>query len=421
MKVLMLGWEFPPYFAGGVGIACYELTKVLSDIENIEIEYVMAYGPDERYVKKNMKISSANKVAPHISKVTITKIETTLYAYDTPESYERRFLNILQHKNGKENPGKSVKEIYGKNIIEEVYLYAQRVAQHFQDKDFDVIHAHDWTTIPAALLLKKLTGKPVIFHVHITELDKTGGNGGWEKVFEIERDGFDNSDILIAVSNFVRNRLVNDYKIDSKKIRVIHNGGISDLTPSLFNTSQLLPQNKLVLFAGRMTLQKGPEYFLHAAKKVLEYEPTVNFVLIGNGDLLTRMIELCVDLGISKNVYFHGSYTRAEAEEFFSRADVFVMPSVSEPFGIVPLEAVVKGTPTIISKQSGISEVLSNSLKVDFWDTHEMAHKILAYLNYPHLHGHIKENAFRELSLFDWRVPAKKCVDAYKELVYKTI
>lgn len=419
MKVLMLGWEFPPYFAGGVGIACYELTKVLTEIDDIEIEYVMAYGPDEKNISKNMKISSANKVAPGIEKVTITKIPTTVYAYDNPLSYENRFKRILEKANQNKDTNKSVKEIYGQNIIEEVYLYAQRVASHFKDKDFDVIHAHDWTTVPAALLLKKLTGKPVIFHVHITELDKTGGLGGWDKVFEIEKQGFEQSDTLIAVSNFVKNRLLNDYKVDEKKIKVIHNGGISDLSPSLFSSSQLLPQSKIVLFAGRMTLQKGPEYFLRAAKKVLEHDPTVNFVLIGNGDLLTKMIDLSVELGISKNVFFHGAYSRAEANEFFSRADIFVMPSVSEPFGIVPLEAVVKGTPTIISKQSGISEVLSNSLKVDFWDTNEMAHQILAYLYYPHLHSHIKESAFKELSNFDWRKPARKCYDAYKELCNK--
>lgn len=415
----MLGWEFPPYFAGGVGIACYELTKVLSQLEDIEIEYVMAYGPERKDINNNMRISSANKVSPQITKVTITQIATTLYAYDSPKFYEQRFQRILEKSQKEEIPGKTVKEIYGKNIIEEVYLYAQRIAEHFKDKDFDVIHAHDWTTVPAALLLKKLTGKPVIFHVHITELDKTGGNGGWEKVFEIEKEGFEQSDKLIAVSNFIKNRLILNYNINENKIKVIHNGGISDLTPSLFNSSALLPQSKVVLFAGRMTLQKGPEYFLKAAQKVLEIDPTVNFVLIGNGDLLTRMIELSVDLGISKNVYFHGSYTRKEADEFFSRADVFVMPSVSEPFGIVPLEAVVKGTPTVISKQSGISEVLSNSLKVDFWDTHEMAHKILAFIKYPHLHGHIKENAFKELHQFDWRKPAQKCYQTYKEVLFK--
>lgn len=415
MKVLMLGWEFPPFFAGGVGIVCYELTKALTQYEDLEIEYVMAYGPENKQLSNKLLINSANKAKTILENLSITKIDSLLYSYDGPIEYSHKFEKILE-KQEPQGEFRSIKQIYGENLIEEVYLYSQRVLNHYRENNFHVIHAHDWTTVPAAILLKKETNKPFIFHVHITELDKTGGMGGWEEVFKIEKLGFEHADVLVTVSNYVKDRLVNDYGVNPNKIVVIHNGGISDLKPSLMNNSQFLTHSKMVLFAGRMTLQKGPRNFLLAAKRVLEYDPSILFTMIGSGDMLQEIIELSVELGISKNFFFHGKYTRDEAEEFFSRADIFVMPSVSEPFGIVPLEAVVKGTPTIITKQSGISEVLANTLAVDFWDIDEMAHKILALLKYPTLHNHIRKSAFEELDNFCWRHPAKKVYNLYKSL-----
>lgn len=409
MKVLMLGWEFPPYFAGGVGIVCYELVKSLSKYEDIEVTYVMPYGPDEKIATSNTKIRSA--ATQKNLKIRIHNIPSTIYAYDSEESYQKRFEQILSTKTSKE---KSLKEIYGPSLMDEVYLYAERVANMFVDKEFDVIHAHDWTTIPAAVLLKQLTGKPFILHVHITELDKTGGSGGNDKVFEIENLGFKNADKIISISNFIKNRLVYNYGVPESKIEVIHNGGISDMVPSLEKYNHFSEKDKIVLFAGRMTLQKGPEYFIKAAKKVLEYEPDVKFIVAGSGDMLSKMIELSANLGIGKNVLFYGFYNREEAERLFAIADVFVMPSVSEPFGIVPLEAVAKGTPTIISKQSGISEVLENTFKVDFWDTDEIAHKIITLLRYPHLHQHMRELANKEFQRFNWDEPTKRIVNLYR-------
>lgn len=412
MKVLMLGWEFPPYFAGGVGIVCYELVKSLAKYENIEVTYVMPYGPDKKPVSENAQIRSA--ATQKNLKLKLHTIPTTLYAYDSIETYHKRFEKILSNTS---NPNKSLKEIYGANLIDEVYLYAERVANMFAEEDFDVIHAHDWTTIPAAILLKKITGKPFILHVHITELDKTGGNGGHYKVFEIENEGFRNADKIISISNYIKNRLIHNYYVDEKKIEVIHNGGISDLVPSLEKYNAFSKNDKIVLFAGRMTLQKGPEYFIRAAKKVIEYEPDTKFIVAGSGDMLSQMIELSANLGIGKNILFHGFYNRADAEKLFAIADVFVMPSVSEPFGIVPLEAIAKGTPTIISKQSGISEVLENTFKVDFWDTDEIAHKIITLLRYPHLHQHMRELAHREFQRFNWDTPTEKIVNVYENTI----
>ncbi len=410
----MLGWEFPPYFAGGVGIVCYELTKALSEMfEDLEIEYVMAYGPKEYNKKSNLKINSAAKENELSENVKITNVETLIHSYDSTQSYHRKYEDIYYSDKSE----KTVKQIYGANILQEIELYAKRVVNLCKDKDFDVIHAHDWTTVPAALLLKKITGKPVIFHVHITEYDKTGGNMGSSEVMEIERQGLEGADIIVPVSNFTKMRLINSYGADERKMVVIHNGGISDMKPSLEKAQKhIFPDEKVVLFAGRMTMQKGPEFFLHAAKKVLDYEPRTKFILIGGGDKLAEMISLSAELGISKSVLFHGKYTRDEADKFFSMSDCFVMPSVSEPFGIVPLEAVAKGTPAIISKQSGISEVLHHSFKVDFWDTDEMANKIISLIRYDNLNSHMREEAHINFHKFSWEIPGQKFYNLYSML-----
>jgi glycosyltransferase involved in cell wall biosynthesis len=418
MKVLMLGWEFPPFFAGGVGMVCYELAKALARRNDLNVEYIMPYGPDGKSVHHNFKILSAN--SKNLKGFSITQIPTLLQVYDSDEDYLSKLKRLRMAKDlHKED--KNIKQIYGDNLIEEIYLYAQRVAALFSNKDFDVIHAHDWTTIPAALLLKELTGKPIVLHVHITELDKTGGQGGNAKVFEIEKQGYDNADIIAAVSNFTKNRLVYNYGVNPQKIRVVHNGGISDMRREMSVVKDWGKDDKIVLFAGRVTLQKGVEYFVRAAQVVLEHEPSTKFIVAGGGDKVPEMIELAANLGISKNVLFFGRpYTRDEANRLFSIADIFVMPSVSEPFGIVPLEAMSKGTPTIISKQSGISEVIKNSFKVDFWDTHEMADKILGLLKYPTMHKHMRESAFEEVAGFTWDKPAGEFVGLYKELTHQS-
>lgn len=423
MKVLMLGWEFPPFFAGGVGMVCAELTKAFSNINDLEVEYVMAYGPDEDRQNKNLKVTSvASKKYYNFTKnININEIPTTIYAYDTCQNYLIRNKEYLMSLETIASKNKDIKQLYGKNLIQEVYLYAKRVAAIYKDRnDFDVIHAHDWTTVPAALYLKQLTGKPVVFHVHITELDKTGGVGGHEKVFEIEKQGFAGADILLAVSNFTKNRLINDYGVNPSKIRVVHNGGISDLSKSLYNQHNFLGNSKKVLFAGRVTTQKGPEYFIRAAQKVLDYIPNAQFIFAGGGDLYDDMVRLADDLGVASSIFFHGgAYSRIDAEKYYSVADVFVMPSVSEPFGVVPLEAIAKGTATIISKQSGVSEVLDHVFKVDFWDIDEMAHKIIALLKYDALHHEMKHNSYDTIDSHTWDKPANDIINIYQELINK--
>ncbi len=409
MKVLMLGWEFPPLFAGGLGMVCYELTKALSK-KGIEITYLMAYSMG-RNPHNFLKIIFASSFGID-KKVTLKTIPTLAGAYMSPEEYKEIYedFNINFGQDG------GRKNLYGKDLFREIFLYAERAKKIARYLDFDVIHAHDWMTFPAAIAIAKITNKPFIAHVHNTIFDRYLGNAS-DLERDIEISGLKEADKVIAISNLVRNRIVYNYGIDPSKIVVIHNGA-NEMSGDGNYDHLLKKDNKIVLFAGRVTAQKGPEYFLMAAKKVIEYEKNVKFLVAGGGDMLNRMIELAAHLGISKDVIFHGGFfTREEAEIYYSIADVFVMPSVSEPFGIVPLEAIVKGTPTIISKQSGISEVLQNTFKVDFWDTDKMAHLIISLLRYTPLHEEIKERALQELYKFDWNVISNKVIEVYKEVL----
>ncbi len=412
MKVLMLSWELPPAIVGGVGMVCAEICRELSKYKDIEIEYAMPYGPMQYLpFSSNCNVIGVQHEEISSKSLKISKIPTLLSCYQTPDEYLDKYSNLF--KNIKEGMYKTPKQLYGENILQEVELYAHRILQKYKNHNFDVIHAHDWTTMKAAILLKQLTGVKIIYHVHITEYDKTGNSGGHQEIINLEKYGFDNADSIVAVSNYVKSQLVNKYQVNPNKIQVVYNAMISDLVKSLTKT-KILRDKKSVLFMGRMTLQKGPEYFLKAAKKVLDYKKDVNFIVAGGGDMLNQMIELACELEISDNVYFHGgAYSRIEADKYYSSGDVFVMPSVSEPFGVVPYEAIVKGTPVVISKQSGISEVLQNALKVDFWDTDEMAHQILALLEYPAMHQCLQENGYKEIDSHTWEKPVQQLIELY--------
>lgn len=418
MKVLMLGWEFPPFFAGGVGMVCYELTKAFSKRDDIQVTYVMPYGPKD-LSSSHVRLIAAENLLPSAN-IKLRRIKSTLSAYISPDEY----IQNLKKLNSKESSSGLDKDntfrLYGKNLLEEVYRFAERVKLLAYEEDFDVIHAHDWTTFPAAIALHELTGKPLIVHIHITEFNKSGGNNVNQLLYDIEKQGMQKANAIIAISNLIKDICVKHYGIDQKKIHVIHNANV-EMDEHITHLSDIKKYNKIVLFAGRMTLMKGPDYFVEAARKVCNYRNDVKFIMAGAGDMLNRMIDRAAQLGIADKFIFHGFYTREDAEKFFAMADVFVMPSVSEPFGVVPLEAMIKNTPTIISKQSGVSEVLSHTLKVDFWDTDEMANKILALLNYAPLHTEITFRGYREAKGMTWDEPAQKCINLYKKLLFPLI
>ncbi|MCF7872381.1 glycosyltransferase [Candidatus Woesearchaeota archaeon] len=445
MKVLMLGWEFPPFFAGGLGVVCYEMTKVFARRPDIdELIYLMPYGP--RDGKSHISLKGANQVIQEykeklskeqqaiVNKITFKFVPTILSSpYMTPEEYKNRYeemkekinfnslkwqdLNALNEELTEMNyyDQKNAKDIlYGRNIFEEVFKFAKRVAYITKNLDFDVIHAHDWMTMPAAIAAKKMSGKPLVVHIHNTIYDRYLGTGGFDEK-ELEIQGMQEADKVIAISNLVKNHLVHKYMIPESKIEVIHNGS-TDLDETRYNAKEIFKNKKIILFAGRVTMQKGGEYFVKAAAKVIKYCPDTVFVVAGSGDALGKMIDLAAELDVLKYFYFHGFYTLQERDIFFGMADLFVMPSVSEPFGVVPLEAMAKKTPTIVSYQSGVSEILQNTFKVDFWDIDKLAEKIICLLKYVNMHNQISEQGYLECKSKTWDEPVDKMIKIYKNL-----
>ena len=384
----MLGWELPPYNSGGLGVACLGLARSLAD-QGVAVTFVLPQ-------KQKFNIDFLNLVFADI------KFSDKLESSYTP--------SILFEELKLKNPIS--------DFVSAALLFGKRVGEIAQRYNPDIIHAHDWLTYPAAIAAKKVTAKPLVSHVHSTEFDRTGGHFPNPEVFEIERKGLEYSDRVISVSNFTKNILIGNYGIKPDKINVVHNGceqiEKSEFPPALTALKEL--GYKIVLYLGRITLQKGPEYFIRAAKKVTEFNPKTIFVVAGSGDMQEKMIAEASYLGIMDKVMFTGFLRGDEKNKIYQAADVYVMPSVSEPFGITPLEAIANGTPVLVSKQSGVSEVLSNVLKTDFWDIDDMADKILAVLKYKSLTSDLRNESGKELPNINWDEAARKTIDIYKQL-----
>jgi len=411
MKVFMLGWEFPPYNVGGLGIACEGLAK--SFIRNgMSVTFVMPNAPkDAKSDFLNLVVASHQKITiEDIDGIDIKKIPALLRPYMTSTEYSEELKRIKEKKIIIESNDTdfSLDEQYGNNFLAEIWRYSKRVSKIAKNTDFDIIHAHDWMTYPAGIEAKKITGKPLIVHIHNTAFDRSGGNPSSYE-YDIEYEGFTAADKIIAISKYVKDILISKYNIPNSKIEVVHNGIDKENYSYVPTQMSISKKDKIVLFAGRVTLQKGPEYFINAAKLVSEKMKNVKFVLAGNGDMLNRSINQVADMGLSDRFVFSGRYNREEGLRLMSMADVFVMPSVSEPFGLVPLEAMLQKTPTIISKQSGVSEVLANTLKVDFWDINQLANKIISCLKYDALNEQLSEYGEHEAKNLTWDPAADKC------------
>jgi len=412
LKVLMFGWEFPPLMSGGLGTICYVLTKGLAR-NNVDVTFVLPNGPDDLKADfVNLMIASRmGKIGYNLN---VKKFDTLLRPYISEEQYSKDYKRYLERLALKGASQAGI--LYGKNLYEEVYRLSLAARDIALADDYDVIHCHDWMTFPAGIEAKKATGKPLIVHVHATEYDRTGGHGINSYVYDVERNGLVQADRIIAVSEYIKKSLMHNYGISPDKITVVHNA-VDETPPQNFNIQK---KEKIVLFLGRLTLQKGPDYFVEAAKKVLDYDPDVKFIIVGSGDMEARLIDRVAQLGIGHKVLFAGwAKLGPDTDKLYQMADVFVMPSVSEPFGLTPLEALKNQTPVIISKQSGVSEVLKNALKVDFWDVDELANKILSVLNYKSLHQDLSQQGFIEVKTFNCDVPARKCIDVYNELIRK--
>jgi len=307
--------------------------------------------------------------------------------------------------------------IYGANLMEAVENYTRRAGRIASKENYDIIHAHEWMTFQAGIAAKKQSGKPLVLHVHATEFDRVGDNVN-QSIHRIEKEGMEVADSIITVSNYTKDLIVKHYGISPEKINVIHNA--TDFENIILKEKYgIQKDSRIVLFLGRITFQKGPEYFLHAAKKILETEKDSNirFIMAGSGDMKSYIVEKAAEMGIADKFLFTGFISDEDVKKIYKIADVYVMPSVSEPFGITALEAIKSGVPVIVSKNSGVTELVRHCLKADFWDVNEMSDKILALLKHDILHSHLKEMGMEEVNKISWDASADKCIGIYNSLV----
>ncbi len=424
MKVLMFGWEFPPHISGGLGTACDGLTRGLAK-HNVQVLFVMpsASGDEDQSA---VRIINASDVAAFetreearqlFEKVQFLKVTSNLIPYLGPDEFEEK-VDLEREKEWNEfriSFGQKFKFSgkYGKNLMEEVMRYALVASAIAHQNQFDVIHAHDWLTYMAGIAAKRVSGKPLVVHVHATEYDRSGENINTQ-VYDLERRGMEAADRVIAVSNLTRNTIITSYHIDPSKVITVHNA-VDFSTVEDREITRGVPE-KIVTFLGRITFQKGPEYFIEAAYKVLQKTKDVRFVMAGSGDLFNRAIRRVAKLGISPHFHFTGFLRGEDVKNMFAYSDVYVMPSVSEPFGISPLEAMRANVPTIISKQSGVAEVLRHAIKVDFWDVNAMADAIYGLLTYPALSAMTVRCGLEEVNALRWDNAALKVKEIYESV-----
>lgn len=406
MRILMFGWEFPPLNSGGLGVACQGIVEGLTaNGQQVFLVLPQVNAAMQQFSSDSFKMMAAHESGGHVE---LMPIASTLYSpYASPESYTE-YLKKLKTVTADGSAGPN----YGENLMDEVYRYASQAAVHAKHVPHDVIHSHDWLTAEAGIQASKLSGKPHVMHVHATEFDRSGENPN-QQVYDMERRGMHMADRIIAVSNYTKQMLMKHYGVPDMKIDVVHNA-VKPSFNTYHKTHHLDEKDKIVLFLGRMTMQKGPDYFLQMAKKVLEHKKNVKFVMAGDGDMMGQIVKMSIDLGIERNVLFSGFLRGDEVERAYASADLYVMPSVSEPFGIAPLEAIRNGAPVLISKQSGVSEILRNALRVDFWDIDEMANQVISVLEYPALHATLKEKGEDEVDRISWVEQAKHIIGAYE-------
>ncbi len=389
----MLGWELPPHNSGGLGIACYQMCKALSK-KDIDIEFVLPYQADHGI--DFMNISAA--LPQGITEVLRSGIAYDSYKYIKEDGTEEWL-----------------------NIFEQQQLFEHSVARLVETTEFDIVHAHDWLTFRAAMRAKEAKNCPVVLHVHSVESDRAGSRHGNPLVHEIEENAFMMADKIIAVSQHTKNLIIRDYGIPEEKIEVVHNSiDPADIVPlDGMNSYHYLQEMKkqgyrVVVNIGRLTIQKGLPNFLLAAKQVVARAPKTLFLIVGSGEQYYELIDQAADLGIGQNVFFTDFQRGKRWRDAYAVGDLFVMPSISEPFGLTPLEAIGYGTPALVSKQSGVSEVINNCLKVDCWDIDEMANQITAVVQNDALRDELHKNAYQEYSRMTWEDASHKIMNVYE-------
>ena len=427
MKVLMFGWEYPPNISGGLGTVCFGLTKGLTSLDGIDLTFIVpkVYGNED---KTGIKLIGAGDVVLSekvLKKQQKLELRNSLLSYQQISSYitPKQYQKLLESQHRTDNnkvktisPGKlEFARNYGSSLFNEISRYALVASELAGKEPHNIIHAHDWLTYPAGIVAKEVSGNPLVVHVHSTEYDRSGENPNL-KVYEVERMGMEMADKIITVSDFTRNIVIRKYNIDPSKIVTVHNAVDNPTCSPSIKPLRKGTNEKIVTFLGRITKQKGPEYFVKAAYKVLQKMDNVRFVMAGSGDMMEDMIRFVVRLNIADRFHFTGFLKNDNVTRMFAMSDLYVMPSVSEPFGISTLEAMQNNVPVIKSKQSGVSEVITNAIKVDFWDIDHMADAIYGILNYPLLGEYMIENSLKEVNNLKWKKAAERVKDIYYHL-----
>lgn len=420
MKALMFGWEFPPHILGGLGTASYGLTRGMALQPDMDITFVIPkpWGDEDQSF---LKIVGACNTPIVWRDVDYNYVKNRLGEKMSPEEYYKLRDNIYSDFSYRGVNDLGCIEFSGQypdNLLEEINNYSIVAGVIARAESFDVIHAHDWLTYPAGIHAKQISGKPMVIHVHATDYDRSRGNVNPE-VYAIEKNGMDFADHIITVSNLTRNTVIEKYHQDPSKVTTVHNA-VEPLSQDIVSIQDKRGvKDKVVTFLGRITMQKGPEYFVEAAAKVLEKADNVRFVMAGSGDMMDQMIRLAASRNISDRFHFTGFMKGKQVYEVLKSSDVYVMPSVSEPFGISPLEAMQCGVPSIISKQSGCAEILDYAVKVDYWDIEAMADAIYGIITYPAMYQFLKEEGKREVDNIKWEYAGQKVRRIYDQVMNK--
>lgn len=419
MRALMFGWEFPPHISGGLGTASYGLTKGMSQQEeDMEITFVIPkpYGDED---KSFMRIIGTSQVPIVYRNVGYDYVQEKIGHLMEPELYFHLRNHIYADFSYMYTDDLGTLEFSGRypdNLYEEINNYSIVAGVIARAEQYDIIHAHDWLTYPAGIHAQQVSGKPLVIHVHATDFDRSRGNVN-PQVYAIEKNGMDHADHIMCVSEHTRNVVIDKYHQDPAKVTAVHNA-VTPLEPSILAIPDKRGvKDKVITFLGRITMQKGPEFFVEAAHKVLEKTDHVRFIMAGSGDMMDQMIRLSAERGISDRFHFTGFMRGKEVYEIYKASDVYVMPSVSEPFGISPLEAMQCGVPCIISKQSGCAEILNYAIKVDYWDVDALADAMYALVSYPGMHQFLSEEGLKEVNSITWEDVGLKVRGIYDQIL----
>ncbi len=426
MKVLMFGWEFPPFISGGLGIACYGLSKGLAE-NNVHVKFVLPVKKGQQ-IEENIELIGGDEVAVSKKfKQVYKRRKDELLKYETSPltaaPYHTSYESINYFKNLAKSFDFDFSKLdnsilkfsgnYGEDLMYQVTRYSMIGEALGFTEDFDVIHAHDWLSFLAGVGAKKASGKPLVVQVHATEYDRSGENYNID-VYNIEKFGMEQADKVIAVSYYTKNIIVSKYGIAPEKISVVHNAVSREKRMERLKIKNNINE-RIVLFLGRVTMQKGPDYFIEAAYKVLKKKKNVRFVMAGSGDMMPKIITRMAELRIADRFHFTGFLSRIEVERMYAMSSLYIMPSVSEPFGLTAFEALLYDVPVIISKQSGVREILKNAVAIDFWDINKLAAAIFKLLDNKKYAQKVVEKCKDNMKHIRWNNAAKTLINVYNE------